>query len=163
MKRWPAIVTVAATTVILASLGCSRAGDALSAPTLSPIATPRVVRFPGPELSVTDLKYLLIHHFGGVFVAEPVVLPREIRLEQAQNAMPVMRDNHEEFQAILRELGLEEAVTLTDEAEPWKSLQPETWRMAQELYMPGVSRMRGHTPMTFCQRGAPASTGRTKS
>ena len=115
MKRWPVIVMVAATAVILASLGCSRAGDAPSAPTLSPIATPPVVRSPEPELSVTGLKYVLIHHFGGVFVAEPVVLPREIRLEQAQNAMPVIRDNEEEFQAILQELGLEDAVNFTDE------------------------------------------------
>ena len=115
MKRWPVIVMVASTAVILASLGCSRASDAPSAPTLSPVATPPVVRSPGPELSVTDLKYLLIHHFGGVFVAEPVVLPREIRLEQAQNAMRVIRDNEEEFQAILQELGLEDSVTLADE------------------------------------------------
>ena len=115
MKRWPVIVMVAATTVILASLACSRASDAPSAPTLSPAAVSPVVTSPGPELSVTNLKYLLIHHFGGVFVAEPVVLPPEIRLEQAQNAMPVIRDNEEEFQAILQELGLEEAVTLTDE------------------------------------------------
>ena len=106
---------VASTAVILASLGCSRASDAPSAPALSPVATPTVVRSPGPELSVTGLKYLLIHHFGGVFVAEPVVLPREIRLEQAQNAMPVIRGNGEEFQAILQELGIEGAVTLTDE------------------------------------------------
>ena len=115
MNRWPVIVMVAATTVILASLGCSRASDAPSASTLSPVATPPVVRSPGPDLSVTDLKYLLIHHFGGVFVAEPVVLPREIRLEQAQNAMPAIRDNEEEFQAILQELGLEDSVTFTDE------------------------------------------------
>ncbi len=115
MKRRLVIVMVAATTVILASLACSRASGVPSTPTLSPIATPPVVRFPEPELSVTGLKYLLIHHFGGVFVAEPVVLPREIRLEQAQNAMPVIRGNGEEFQAILQELGIEGAVTLTDE------------------------------------------------
>ncbi len=115
MKRRLVIVMVAATTVILASLACSRASDAPSTPTLSPIATPPVVRSPEPELSVTHLKYLLMHRFGGVFVAEPVVLPREIRLEQAQNAMPAIRDNDEEFQAILQELGIEDAVTLTDE------------------------------------------------
>ena len=115
MKRWPAIAMDAATTVILASLACSRASEAPFAPTLSPIATPSAVRSPGPELSVAGLKYLLIHQFGGVFVAEPVVLPRKIRLEQARNAMPVIRDNGEEFQAILQELGIEDAATLTDE------------------------------------------------
>ena len=91
MKRWPVIVMVASTAVTLAGLGCSRASEVPSVPTLSPVATPPVVRSPGPELSVTDLKYLLIHHFGAVFVAEPVGLPREIRLEQAQSAMPVIK------------------------------------------------------------------------
>ncbi len=89
MKRWPEIVMVGATAVILASLGCSRAGDAPSAPTLDPVATAPVVRSLGPGLSVPELKYLLIHRFGGLFVAEPVVLPREVRLEQAQHATPV--------------------------------------------------------------------------
>ena len=52
---------------------------------------------------------------GGVFVAEPVILPREIRLARAQNAMPLIRANEEEFQAILQELELEDADDLTDE------------------------------------------------
>lgn len=68
-----------------------------------------------PEYSITDLKYRLIEHFGGVLVGDPVGFPDEYRREQAREAFPTIQQNEEEFQAILDHLGLERGSELTEE------------------------------------------------
>ena len=73
---------------------------------------------PPPEQSepfVTELKYRLIEHFGGVLVADPVGVPDHVRKEQAQRAFSTIQQNDEEFQAILGQLGLEEKSEFTEE------------------------------------------------
>ena len=68
-----------------------------------------------PDPSLTSLKYGLIEHFGGVLVAEPVVVPREVGLDQAGSAMSTIRQHEEEYQAILDQLGLERPAQLTED------------------------------------------------
>ena len=66
-------------------------------------------------LSPSSLKYHLIEHFGGVLVGEPVVVPDDVRREQARSAFPTIQQNDEEFQAVLDQLGLERRSELTEE------------------------------------------------
>ena len=68
-----------------------------------------------PDLSLTDLKYRLIEHFGGVLVPEPAMVPDDVRREQASSAFATIQTNDEEFQAVLRKLGLSEATSFTEE------------------------------------------------
>ena len=68
-----------------------------------------------PDYSITDLKYRLIEHFGGVLIGDPVTFPDDVRREQAREAFPTIQLNEEEFQAILDQLGLERGSELTEE------------------------------------------------
>ena len=68
-----------------------------------------------PDHSVTDLKYRLIEYFGGVLVGEPVVVPDHVRREQARSAFATIRQDEEEFQAILDQLSLERGSELTED------------------------------------------------
>ena len=52
-----------------------------------------------PYFSITDLKYRLMEQFGGVLVAEPVIVPDDVRREQARSAFATIQTNEEEFQA----------------------------------------------------------------
>ena len=69
---------------------------------------------PQPDYSMTDLKFRLIEHFGGVLVGDPVIFPDDVRGEQAREAFPTIRENEEEFQAILDQLGLERGSEFTE-------------------------------------------------
>ena len=66
-----------------------------------------------PGYSITDLKYRLIAHFGGVLAGEPVIVPDPVRREQARNAFATIQANDDEFHAILRKLGLSEVLSFT--------------------------------------------------
>ena len=68
-----------------------------------------------PDYSITDLKYRLIEHFGGVLVGDPVIVPDHVRREQARRAFPTIQQNDQEFQTILDQLGLERGHELTEE------------------------------------------------
>ena len=68
------------------------------------------------DYSITDLKYRLIEHFGGVLVGDPVIVPDNLRREQAHRAFATIQQNEEEFQAILDQLGLEAGLS-----SPWSS------------------------------------------
>ena len=68
-----------------------------------------------PDYSITDLKYRLIEHFGGVLVREPVIVPEDVRREQARRALATIQQDDQEFQAILVQLGLERGSELTQE------------------------------------------------
>jgi hypothetical protein len=65
--------------------------------------------------SIPNLKYRLIEHFGGVIVGDPVIVPDDVRREQARSVFATIQSDGEEFQAILRELGLMEVTSFSVE------------------------------------------------
>ncbi|MEE9324809.1 MAG: Hint domain-containing protein [Dehalococcoidia bacterium] len=84
----------------------------------APEPTPTVGPLQGPDLSPTDLKYRLIANFGGMFYCDPDLFPvaREGQEEQrAREEFPRIQQDAEEFQAMLRQLDLQEASSYTDE------------------------------------------------
>ena len=113
------IVVLCLTAFSLVAVACGTTATATATPTTTPTLQPTVTPTPtpvtGPALSASELKYRVIHRLDEVFVAVPVIVPREVRLHQARNAFSTIQQNEEGFEAILHELDLEESSGLTDE------------------------------------------------
>ena len=114
-------VVTALAAIFLAVSSCS-SDDVASSPTTSPSTTPQPTPSPTttplPPLSATQIKYLLIDHYDGVFYCDPDYYPVARPGVEEQNAasqFPVIQADSEEYTAILASLGSDPSTPVTDE------------------------------------------------
>ena len=108
------MITLKRTLCWLFMIALVAAAACQGAPAVSPPAPPP----PSPAMSPTELKYVLIARFGGVFFCDPDYYPvaREGQEEQrAAEQFPTLQAQTEEFQAIARHNNLQGVVSFTDE------------------------------------------------
>ncbi len=105
----PVVITAEVSTVI-----ASGGGSEMPVPTSEP---PTAIPTLAGGLSITELKYMVLDQFPDFFFCDPDLYPvaRMDETDLALQAFPDLQADQEEFQAILKNLGLSDQATFTDE------------------------------------------------